>query len=122
MTADRRAYPVAKVGEVPEGTHTVVEVRGREVGLFNVRGRYYALPNACFHQNGPLCKGATSGTVICDAETGWKRTWGRDGEIIVCPWHSLEFDVTTGQCLAYPKRKLPTWEVQVEGDQISVLM
>jgi nitrite reductase (NADH) small subunit len=52
-------YVVANVDDLPEGRHVVVEVQGREIGLFNVRGQYYALPNACFHQNGPLCHGAT---------------------------------------------------------------
>ena len=64
-----QAYTVAKVADVPEGEHIVVEVRGREIGLFNVRGRYYALPNVCFHQNGPLCRGATSGTVVANAQS-----------------------------------------------------
>ena len=115
-------YVVAKVADVPEGEHLVVEVRGRSIGVFNVHGRYYALPNACFHQNGPLCQGAVSGTVIATAATGWQRAWQHEGEIIVCPWHALEFDITTGQCLAYPKRKLPTWEVQVNGDDLTVVM
>src|SRR5258707_13128042 len=108
-------YVVANVDDLPEGKHIVVNVRGREIGVFNVRGRYYALPNVCLHQNGPLCRGAISGTVIASAETGWKRAWGHDGEIIVCPWHSLEFNITTGQCLAYPHRSLPTYKVKVEG-------
>jgi nitrite reductase/ring-hydroxylating ferredoxin subunit len=115
-------YVVAQVDELPEGRHIVVEVRGREIGLFNVQGQYYALPNACFHQNGPLCRGATSGTVIADASTNWKRAWARDGEVIVCPWHALEYDIKTGQCLAYPRRKLPTWQVKVEGAQLKVVM
>lgn len=117
-----QAYIVAKVADVPDGAHLVVEVRGRSIGVFNVRGQYYALPNVCFHQNGPLCQGAVSGTVVAAAATGWQRAWAKEGEIIVCPWHSLEFDITTGQCLAYPKRKLPTWEVQVDGDDLTVLM
>jgi nitrite reductase/ring-hydroxylating ferredoxin subunit len=117
-----QAYTVAKVADVPEGQHIVVEVRGREIGLFNVRGQYYALPNVCFHQNGPLCRGAMSGTVVANAQTGWKRAWVSEGEIIVCPWHALEYDVKTGQCLAYPKRRLPTWEVKVDGVEIQVIM
>jgi nitrite reductase/ring-hydroxylating ferredoxin subunit len=117
-----RDYAVASVDELPEGAHIVVEVQGREVGVFNVAGAYYALPNACFHQNGPLCRGAMSGTVVVNAETQWKRTWAMQGEIVVCPWHALEFHVPTGQCLAYPKRKLPTWPVRVEGTQIIVSM
>ena len=116
------AYVVASVDQVPEGQHILVTVRGRELGLFNVGGRYYALPNACFHQNGPLCRGATSGTLQSTAETDWKPVWACEGEIVICPWHALEFNVTTGQCLAYPNRRLPTWEVKVEGDRLVVIM
>ena len=115
-------YVVANVDDLLEGRHIIVEVQGREIGLFNVRGQYYALPNACFHQNGPLCRGATSGTVIASASTNWRRTWALDGEVVICPWHSLEYDVKTGQCLAYPGRKLPTWQIKVDGMQIKVLM
>lgn len=100
-------YVVATVDQVPAGKHIIVHVRGREIGLFNIDGKYYALPNACFHQNGPLCRGAISGTVVVNAKTEWKRTWAMQGEVVVCPWHSLEFHVPTGQCLAYPKRKRP---------------
>jgi nitrite reductase/ring-hydroxylating ferredoxin subunit len=42
----------------------------------------------------------------------------QDGEIIVCPWHALEFNVTTGQCIAYPNKKLPTYELRVTDGQI----
>ncbi len=118
----KREYAVARIEDVPEGKHIVVEVRGREIGVFNVGGRYYALPNACFHQNGPLCRGAISGTVACSAETGWQRRWVQDGEIVVCPWHSLEFNVTTGQCIAYPDRRLPRVEVRVDDGQIRLVL
>jgi nitrite reductase (NADH) small subunit len=109
---------VATVDELPEGTHKVVEVAGKEIGIFNVHGSFYAIPNACFHQNGPLCLGAISGTVRANQETSWKPEWVQEGEIIVCPWHSLEFNVTTGQCIAFSKRKLPTYPLRVEDGQI----
>jgi 3-phenylpropionate/trans-cinnamate dioxygenase ferredoxin subunit len=115
-------YAVAKVGDVPEGTHIIVEARGREVGIFNVRGSYYALPNNCFHQNGPVCRGNVSGAVTASAETGWQRVWAHDGEIVMCPWHALEFNVTTGQCLAYPNKRLITYPVKVEGDELVLVM
>ncbi len=115
-------YTVANVQDVPEGGHIVVEVRGREIGVFNVHGKYYALPNACFHQNGPLCRGAVSGTLVSSAETGWKRVWAFDQEIVVCPWHALEFNITTGQCLAYPNRRVPVYEVKVDDQQIKVIL
>ncbi len=33
MTAE---YVIAKVEDVPEGSHSVAEVRGREIGVFNI--------------------------------------------------------------------------------------
>jgi nitrite reductase/ring-hydroxylating ferredoxin subunit len=109
---------VANLDELPEGSHKVVNVAGKEIGIFNVRGSFYAVPNACFHQNGPLCRGAVSGTVRASQETSWKPEWVEDGEIIVCPWHSLEFNVTSGRCIAYPDKKLPTYRLRTENGQI----
>ncbi len=106
--------------DVPEGTHVVLEVGRRQVGLFNVGGRFYALPNVCFHQNGPLCRGAVSGTVVAGPETDWKHAWSHEGEIVICPWHFVEYNVTTGQCVNYPNRRLPLYRVEAEGELIRV--
>lgn len=109
---------VATVAELPEGTHKVVQVGSREIGIFNVGGKFYALPNVCFHQNGPLCQGSISGTVRADEKSSWELEWVHEGEIVVCPWHSLEFNVTTGECIAYPERRLPTYPLRVEDGKI----
>ncbi|HEX4486078.1 MAG TPA: Rieske 2Fe-2S domain-containing protein [Terriglobales bacterium] len=113
-------YVVGRVDDLPEGTHRVCEVGGREIGVFNVKGSYYALPSNCYHQNGPLCRGAVSGTIEATLETGWKPTWVREGEIIICPWHTMEFDITTGRCLAEPRRRVPTYKVTVVNSEIKV--
>ena len=113
---------LASVDEVPIGTHKVVTVGNREIGVFNIRGEFYAIPNACFHQNGPLCLGAVSGTLCANEQTEWRPEWVQDGEVIVCPWHSLEFNVTTGQCLAYPNRRLPTYTLRIEDGKILLVM
>lgn len=117
MTAHHR---VGRLADFPEGSHLVVDAGGREIGIFNVRGRLYALPNVCLHQSGPLCRGRTSGTLAASAETGWKRVWIKEGEIIICPWHGLEFEIVTGRCLAFPSRRLPVYAVRVEGDGVFV--
>jgi nitrite reductase/ring-hydroxylating ferredoxin subunit len=109
---------VATVEELPVGTHKVVSVGGKEMGIFNVDGKFFAVPNTCFHQNGPLCLGAVSGTLVASEETAWKPEWNQEGEIIVCPWHSLEFNITTGQCIAYPKKKLQSLQLRVEDGKV----
>ena len=117
MSGEFATLPAAGL---PAGTHTIVEVAGREVGVFNVRGRFYALPNVCFHQNGPLCRGLVSGTLVASEETGWQREWVQEGEIVTCPWHLLEFDVTTGRCVNYPERRLPLYRIEREGGELRV--
>jgi nitrite reductase (NADH) small subunit len=104
------------------GGHDVFTVAGRQIGVFNIDGDYFALANACFHQNGPLCRGTVSGTVVADAETGWRREWSLDGEVVVCPWHSLEFNIKTGACLAYPRRRVPTYPVRVDDGVLKVTL
>ena len=117
-----REYVISKVGEIPEGTHTVVEVRNRQIGVFNINGQYYALPNICPHQRGPLCLGGVGDTVIASEETGWEPVYANEGEIIVCPWHGWEFNIMTGQSLAFPNRKIPTYPVEVRGNDLVLIL
>jgi nitrite reductase/ring-hydroxylating ferredoxin subunit len=113
--ADHR---VGALSDLPPGTKRVISVRGIEIGLFNIEGVIYALPNRCTHQWGPLCEGALAGTVAADAESGWRLHWAREGRVVVCPWHALEFDVTTGQCLAHPRVRLRRYAVRVEDGEM----
>jgi nitrite reductase/ring-hydroxylating ferredoxin subunit len=111
---------VGRLVDFPEGTHRVVEVGGRQVGVFNIAGRLFGLPNLCPHQTGPLCEGrAVTGTLEADAESGWRPRWTLDGEVIACPWHGLEYHVPTGRCLAYPHITLRRYDVAVrDGDVV----
>jgi nitrite reductase (NADH) small subunit len=114
-------HVVGSVDEFPEGKHHVVNVAGREVGVFNIHGTLYALPNICPHQTGPLCEAKKLiGSFTSSAETNWKREWVQDGEIIACPWHGLEYHVPTGQCLAFPHIKLRRYPTRVEGGTVLV--
>jgi nitrite reductase/ring-hydroxylating ferredoxin subunit len=115
-------HTVGPLSELPPGSKKVVQAGAIEVGVFNVDGELFALPNVCPHQFGPLCKGVISGTVVANAETGFKPAWVHDGHILVCPWHGLEFDVTTGRCIARPKVKLRQYRVEVDADDVVKLL
>lgn len=115
-----REFTVARLDEFPPGTHRVIDVDGRKIGVFNLDGKFYALPNLCPHQLGPLCTGRVSGTLVSRQEMDWKLQWDFEGEIITCPWHGLEYHIPTGQCLAFPEIRLRTYEVWVEGDQVKL--
>lgn len=88
-------YVVATVEEIPPGERKIVEAGGREIGVFNVRGEYFAVLNRCPHQGGPLCKGNTHG-FLRPANVG-EYEYTRQGEILRCPWHGWEYDLRTGQ-------------------------
>lgn len=111
-------YVVGTVDEVPVGSKRIVSVDGVEIGIFNVRGQLYAIPNHCFHQGGPLCEGNVGGTIVATPASDWKPEWRFEGEIVVCPWHGLEFNVTTGQCLARRRARLRQYRVQVNDGRI----
>jgi nitrite reductase/ring-hydroxylating ferredoxin subunit len=112
---------VGRLADFPEGTHRIVTVEGREVGVFNIGGRLYGLLNRCAHQGGPLCAARrTTGTLVADAAGGWRPRWELDGEVVACPWHGLEYHVPTGRCLAYPHIVVGRYEVSVEGDVVVV--
>jgi nitrite reductase (NADH) small subunit len=113
---------VGRVDEFPAGTHKVVRAGRREIGVFNIGGRFYGLPNVCPHQTGPLCAGrVATGTLVADGASDWKPRWDLDGEVIACPWHGLEYHVPTGQCLAYPEITLRRYRVEVRGDELVVI-
>ncbi|HSR22379.1 MAG TPA: Rieske (2Fe-2S) protein [Candidatus Eisenbacteria bacterium] len=126
-------HVVAPAAEIPPGGRRIVTLEGRSIGVFNVRGEFFALRNACPHQGGPLCQGVLTGLAVPGppGEYGYLRR----GEILRCPWHGWEFDVRTGQsCVdpartrvrTYPVELVPgpyvaeTYRVTVEGDVVLV--
>ena len=115
-------HTVGLVEDLPEGAHAVVRAGNRELGIFNIRGEYHAIPNLCPHQRGPLCEGDVSGTLDYGPHTGWKLAWIWEGEVVTCPWHSLEFHVQTGHCVALPDIRLKTFDVRVVDGEIRVVL
>jgi len=117
-------HVVGNVAEFPVGSHRVVRIGNREIGIFNIRGTFYGLPNLCPHQTGPLCEGKfLTGTLQAhpgDHGRRWRMEWVHDGEIIICPWHGLEYHVPSGRCLAFPEISLRRYEVVVRDGTIIV--
>jgi nitrite reductase (NADH) small subunit len=117
-----REYAIGRAAELSDGEHRVVRVAGRELGVFNVRGAFHALPNLCPHQRGPLCEGGVSGTIDYGPHTGYKLAWIWEGEVVTCPWHSLEFHIPTGRCIAFDDIRLRTYEVRVTDGELRVVI
>jgi nitrite reductase/ring-hydroxylating ferredoxin subunit len=93
---------VAKVEDVPPGSRLLVEVEGREIGIFNVDGCFHALLNHCPHNGGELCRGDIVSLVESDGQGDFRLV--EDRKFIACPWHGWEFDLVTGQSYCTPAR------------------
>ena len=104
---------VAKASEIAPGTCKIVSVRGREIGIFNLDGEYFALANRCPHAGGPLCRGRIGPLVLSDGPGRYRLT--REQKFLRCPWHGWEFDLRTGKSWCEPDRtKVRSYEARVE--------
>ena len=94
---------VAKTSDIEPGQMILVEVDDEDVAVANVNGEYYAFGAECPHAGGPLEEGEV------------------EGNIVVCPWHGAEFDMTTGEALTMPASdSISTYKVRVDGEEIQL--
>lgn len=93
---------VAKVADVPDGAAIVVNVRQKDVAVFNVGGQLQAIDDMCPHMGASLSGG-----------------YVEDG-CVTCPWHYWRFRLTDGAWADNPKVKLDAYPVHVVGDEIQL--
>jgi 3-phenylpropionate/trans-cinnamate dioxygenase ferredoxin subunit len=97
--------PVARLDEIPEGCGKQVTVRGELIGLYRAGDEVFAIGDICTHEEAYLHEG----------------DFDADDMEVECPLHGSRFDVTDGSVRILPATKpIATYEVQVEGDLISV--
>jgi nitrite reductase/ring-hydroxylating ferredoxin subunit len=95
-------HVIASVEELPPGTRKFLEIEGRPIAVFNIKGEYFGLLNRCPHQGASLCEGPLIG--LAQSKNPGEIEYTRLGEIIRCPWHGWEFDLRTGQSYCDPRR------------------
>jgi nitrite reductase (NADH) small subunit len=88
--------------EIAPGTIREFQLEGKAVALANVEGKFFAVNNVCLHRGGPLGEGEL------------------DRQVVTCPWHGWQFDVTNGQLLTNAAVCLTCYPVEVRGDDIFV--
>jgi nitrite reductase/ring-hydroxylating ferredoxin subunit len=116
---DGARYVVGAVDDIPPGSRKVILVNGREIGVFNVNGEFFAVLNRCPHQGGPLCSGRQTGFLV--APTPGDYQLSRPGEVIRCPWHGWEFDLRSGQSWCEPSKvRVRSYDVSVESGETLV--
>lgn len=108
-------HHIISVDEFDEGERVIADVKGREIAVFHSNGAFHALSNYCTHQGGPACEGLLSGTLDVDEDD--ELIWSCQDEIVACPWHGWEFDITDGSHTASDKYRLPTYPVHaIDGE------
>jgi nitrite reductase/ring-hydroxylating ferredoxin subunit len=91
---------VANLSALPPDSVTEVLVDEHPYAICRTGGEIRALSGICIHQGGPLGQGQIH--------------QGR----VVCPYHLWEFDCRTGEYDYDPAKRVATFEVRVEGDEI----
>ena len=96
MAKEKKQVTVGKVADFPVGKFKIVAVEGREIGITRLAsGEFRAVRNHCPHKGAPVCRGIVGGTWLpCGPG---EMVYGREGEVLVCPWHGYEFDLNTGE-------------------------
>jgi nitrite reductase/ring-hydroxylating ferredoxin subunit len=113
-------HVVCAVEDLPPGTSTIVPVGKFGVGVYNIAGRLHAIANYCAHEGAPLCAGLVVGTNEYAPEAPGQLRRVKVGEIVRCPWHHWEFDIATGVALAHPRKRVPTYVVEIVDGKVYV--
>jgi len=114
-------HVVARAEEIPPGGRKIVRIPKRgEIGVFNLAGTFYALKNTCAHQGSRVCLGKIVGTALPSDVYEYK--YGREGEILRCPWHEWEYDIKTGESVFDPKVRVTTYPVEVVDGAVTLML
>jgi nitrite reductase/ring-hydroxylating ferredoxin subunit len=94
---------IATTTEIRPGKMKRFDIDGHAILVANVDGRYYAVDDACTHEDASLASGSLK------------------GELVKCPLHGSRFNVISGKVLDDPAdRDLQTYPVRVDGDDLLV--
>lgn len=106
--------------EFPVGEFRLVSVGRREIGVLRHEdGRVHAVRNLCPHKGAPMCKFGTTGTFM-PGPPG-KLEWGREGEILRCPWHGFEFEIETGaRPYSDSRMRLRVYPARIENGDVVI--
>jgi 3-phenylpropionate/trans-cinnamate dioxygenase ferredoxin component len=96
---------IAPADQLPEGERLYIEVGGKQIVIFNLAGKLFAIGDVCSHDNGPV----------------------GDGEIeeneIICPRHGGRFDIRSGKATSLPAVvDIPAYPVRVVEGMIEIGM
>ena len=77
------------------GRGRTVVVHGEAVAIFHSGSGWFAIDDACTHEDAPLGEGAL------------------DGEEVICPYHDWRYNIRTGACETDPSRPVGCFATRV---------
>jgi 3-phenylpropionate/trans-cinnamate dioxygenase ferredoxin subunit len=94
---------IAPAGQLPAGERMFLEVEGRQIVIFNLAGKLFAIGDVCSHDNGPVGDGEIA------------------GDEIICPRHGGRFDIRSGKATSLPAVvDIPSYPVRVADGMIQL--
>jgi 3-phenylpropionate/trans-cinnamate dioxygenase ferredoxin component len=78
---------VASTNEIASGQARLMNIKSKEIALFNIEGTFFAFENACTHEEGPLAEGEI------------------EGHDVTCPWHDARFTFARERSSVRPHMK-----------------
>jgi nitrite reductase/ring-hydroxylating ferredoxin subunit len=88
---------------LPPGEPRSFKIKGHEILAVNVGDKIFCLDGRCTHAGAPISEGTL------------------DGEVLTCPWHYSQFNITSGIVLRGPADK-PLKSYPVEERENSVFI
>lgn len=95
-------HPVGTIEEI-KSAPKCAEIAGKELAVFYIEARPFAVSNVCPHRGGPLSKGTIEA-----------------GPSVRCPLHGWTFDLVSGACLNMPTAKVDTYPIEERGGTLLV--
>ena len=114
-----KKHHVANIDEVVAAGKKIIEWNGLEIGIFHVNGEFHAWRNLCPHFAAPVCEGHIRGTRLFSDI--YEYHFGRESEILRCPWHGWEFDLKTGKLFVDESIKLRGYPIEWDDKFIYIL-
>ena len=82
----------------------LIEINNRPIALFRYNNEYYAIKNSCAHQGYPLAEGNLKDCMI------------------ECPLHGWVYDIRDGDCLSLPNKKIMTYKVRQNNNDLEIYL
>ncbi|MDQ5869819.1 MAG: Rieske (2Fe-2S) protein [Thermoproteota archaeon] len=89
MSQKQDYVEAGKVSEISNGQMSHVEINGKEIAMANLDGKFFAFSDRCAHMNARLSRGNIN------------------QNIVTCPFHAAQFDVTSGKKIRDPVFEIP---------------